>query len=355
MAPLLLGVEARTSSFDDLGTASRAPRPRPARSGPCAPRARARTSPARSRPARCGQARRPALRQAEHVHRVRSPCGRRRRCGASSPSAGAAPARSRRACRAPAAGGTRRPGSCRSAPSTSAYARSKPRMPKSIDASRLGRRGAIGQAPHHLDAEPVVAEEDVADAGDEHGRRSRLAACGGHAAARPRRPRRRSGGPAGAAGRGRGRVVVDDHGQVDSALEVLLDRLDRGDLARRAPGRRCRRRRAAAAAPGRPAAARRPPIAQRRRAGGGPRARRTPIRSWRSSSAVARTAHRRRAAASSARAQRLGALEQLPRARVGAPHLVLLLVGQRQDAQREDLVDLGAVEEVAGALGATCG
>ena len=38
------------------------------------------------------------------------------------------------------------------------------------------------------------------------------------------------------------------------------------------------------------------------------------------------------------------------RALVRASRFALLLVGQRQDAQREDLVDLGAVEEVAGAL-----
>ena len=34
-----------------------------------------------------------------------------------------------------------------------------------------------------------------------------------------------------------------------------------------------------------------------------------------------------------------------------SPHLALLLVGQRQDPQRQDLVDLGAVEQVARALG----
>ena len=34
------------------------------------------------------------------------------------------------------------------------------------------------------------------------------------------------------------------------------------------------------------------------------------------------------------------------------PHLALLLVGQRQDPQRQDLVDLGAVEQVAGLSGA---
>ena len=33
------------------------------------------------------------------------------------------------------------------------------------------------------------------------------------------------------------------------------------------------------------------------------------------------------------------------------PHLALFLVGQRQDAQRQDLVDLGAVEQVARTLG----
>ena len=49
--------------------------------------------------------------------------------------------------------------------------------------------------------------------------------------------------------------------------------------------------------------------------------------------------------------QRLGALEDLAGARVRVAHLALLLVGQRKDVQDQELVDLAAVEEVAGALG----
>ena len=50
------------------------------------------------------------------------------------------------------------------------------------------------------------------------------------------------------------------------------------------------------------------------------------------------------------RRQGLGAFEQGAGLLLDAAHLALLLVGHRQDAQGEDLVDLGAVEEVARAL-----
>ena len=60
---------------------------------------------------------------------------------------------------------------------------------------------------------------------------------------------------------------------------------------------------------------------------------------------------RRAGACSCSSRQRLGALEDLARARVGVAHLGLLLVGQREDVQGQQLVDLAAVEQVAGALG----
>jgi len=47
-------------------------------------------------------------------------------------------------------------------------------------------------------------------------------------------------------------------------------------------------------------------------------------------------------------------VDQLGRARVGVPGLASLSLRQRERAQREDLVDLGRVEEVARALGGEC-
>ena len=49
-------------------------------------------------------------------------------------------------------------------------------------------------------------------------------------------------------------------------------------------------------------------------------------------------------------AQRLAAVQDLTRPRVGGPRLLLLLVREAEDAQREQLVYLPPVEEVAGAL-----
>src|SRR5437868_3685564 len=52
-----------------------------------------------------------------------------------------------------------------------------------------------------------------------------------------------------------------------------------------------------------------------------------------------------------AAAQRFGAVQQRAGARVERHRGALLIVAERLDAEREDLVDLGGVEEVAGALG----
>jgi hypothetical protein len=49
--------------------------------------------------------------------------------------------------------------------------------------------------------------------------------------------------------------------------------------------------------------------------------------------------------------QGFGALEQGSRAVVDVAHRPLLVIGQGEDAEGEDLVDLGGVEQVAGALG----
>ena len=97
--------------------------------------------------------------------------------------------------------------------------------------AEVGHPHAVGQRPRrqavgHLDAEAVVAEEDVADAGDEHGS---SASPHGDAAARSRR-----GGSTGS-GRaserlGRG-VVVDGDGDVQLAVDVVEHAGDRGDQA----------------------------------------------------------------------------------------------------------------------------
>src|SRR5215212_3791120 len=50
------------------------------------------------------------------------------------------------------------------------------------------------------------------------------------------------------------------------------------------------------------------------------------------------------------RRQRLAPLQDLPRPRIGGPHLLLLLVREGHDVQDEQLIDLGPVEQVARAL-----
>ena len=53
--------------------------------------------------------------------------------------------------------------------------------------------------------------------------------------------------------------------------------------------------------------------------------------------------------------QRLGAIQERASARVGSSHLRLLLIGEREDAQAQDLVDLGGVEQVARRFGRDLG
>ena len=53
--------------------------------------------------------------------------------------------------------------------------------------------------------------------------------------------------------------------------------------------------------------------------------------------------------------QRLGPRQQVPGAPVQSGRGTLLLVGECQDPQRQDFVDLRAVEQVAGALGRDLG
>src|SRR5919107_3298971 len=51
------------------------------------------------------------------------------------------------------------------------------------------------------------------------------------------------------------------------------------------------------------------------------------------------------------RRERLTPLQYLPPPRVGGAHLLLLLVREVEDVQDEHLIDLGPIEQVAGALG----
>src|SRR5215208_4197399 len=55
------------------------------------------------------------------------------------------------------------------------------------------------------------------------------------------------------------------------------------------------------------------------------------------------------------RRKRLAPLQDLPCPRIGGPHLLLLFVREGHDVQDEQLVDLGPVEQVAGALGRDLG
>ena len=140
------------------------------------------------------------------------------------------------------------------------------------------------------------------------------------------------------------RIVLDASRRgARSPSRSSLDRLDDGDLAGERHDRTRRRRRAGAARtrlPRRSSTPRRRPI--RARAAAAPPSVIAPSRA-RGSPPCRRI--------SSSVGQRLGALEDLARARVGVAHLGLLLVGQAEDVEHEHLVDLAAVEQVAGALG----
>ena len=240
-----------------------------------------------------------------------------------------------------------------------------PRMPKSATSTPSGSV-APGEPARHLDAEPVVAEEDVADAGDQD------AVCAhGPAAARPRRAGSSGSGPC-ATWRSARRVAVDGDG------EVHRRRRRRAAPPAPSPGRPCEEQvlgvgRRGAGPQQHPAALARPACRRRARVGLGidrgvgagipPRHVRReharPVDRVRSAGAAGgrRAAYR---IAPCRRSQHLAAASRRPRRSprpraVGRPGLRLLLVGERQRAQAEDLVDLGAVEQVAGLSGASCG
>ena len=115
--------------------------------------------------------------------------------------------------------------------SSSAMVRSKPRMPKSTTRTFSGH-APLGQLLDDFDAERVVTQEDVADAGDQNARRHiRLV------------PWLVIGqrfdflGPEEKAVSGLSRqahvlagIIFDGHGEINAVFVVLLDRDDGGDL-----------------------------------------------------------------------------------------------------------------------------
>ena len=172
-----------------------------------------------------------------------------------------------------------------------------PRMPKSTTSTPAGSSRAA-EPPGERDAEAVVAEEHVADAGHE----DRVAAGRLAAAARPRRARRRSGARLRAAEVAPG-VVVDRRPRAARRPRCPRSIARRRRPGPRAPGRTCPRPRAAAGARGCRGAARR----RRRHRRRAPAARARP-RAHRSTRTV--QAHELLAR------ERLGALEDLAGARV---------------------------------------
>ena len=216
------------------------------------------------------------------------------------------------------------------------------------------RRASAGRSEPlgHLDAEAVVAEEDVADPGDEHARRAHCrASLATSAAARARRHGSRGSDPA-----TRSASVAGSSSSVTAtctlAVDVVEDTGDDRDQAREEHVVRV-------------GAARRAEAHARAGAdldsaddhGVGPTDRTS------TSTAGPTTARRRRRAGSVDRGSidRTRAVQALPhfgrhvvdavddrrRVRVGAARFGLLVVGQGQHAEGEDLVDLGGVEQIA--------
>ena len=121
-------------------------------------------------------------------------------------------------------------------------------MPKSTTRTPAGSSSAARRL-RHLHPEPVVAQEDVPDAGDAGCRLCVIPRSpswppqrldlGGREEEAVARLTPQAEVPAG--------VVVQRDGDVDPVLVVLHDRLDGGRSCRPGPGRRCRRRAAASA------------------------------------------------------------------------------------------------------------
>ena len=305
-----------------------------------------------------------------------------------SPGVAAGPAARRRAPARRSRRAGRRRGACRGC-------RSRP-------PARPGGSRRRGQPAHDLGAEAVVAEEQVADAGDQDSGRDRLArhirrifryrwmsgidrttehhdrddqqaapttggadrppigsACRSACSRTAVRVRRvRSTGSGRTSRAGRRRVVGEHDGDVRAAVDVGVHRGDPGDLAGEeqvlrvgAPGRvqpdqAARRPRtpstSTASVPGRPA--RRPPgpTSRRRRGPAGISAR----------CVAAACGSRRTPCSCCSRPGDIASQRSMIAAARGsvARACGLLLVGHRHHPQGEDLVDLGGVEQRAGAL-----
>ena len=226
-------------------------------------------------------------------------------------------------------------------------------MPKSATRTPSGE-GPAGQAVGHLDPEAVVAEEDVADAGDE----DRVDRSPGRRADRRPAPRPRRGGRTGSGRCHSNSSVAGSSSRVTATCSAPSTSLEHaGDRGRTAgeeevvgvgPPRGVQANRRAlpdldpadprGVGPGVDAGVDRWLPPRQRRLGGS------------ASSGLGRRTDRADRA--------VQALPDLGRhvvapvddrggAAVGAARLGLLLVGERQHAQGEDLVDLGRVAEVA--------
>ena len=141
-------------------------------------------------------------------------------------------------------------------------------------------------------------------------------------------------------------VVVERHRHVQRALVVLLDRT----RPPRPPGER-EVEDVAARARAQPHAAARAQRRRRRPTRVGPGALGSLQQSVIAHARAGARESRRAARSSSSAPERRAALEDLARARVGGAHLGLLLLGQREHVEDQQLVDLARVEQVARALG----
>ena len=223
-------------------------------------------------------------------------------------------------------------------------------MPKSATVTDDGKR-PLRQAPRHLDAEPVVAVEDVADAGDEDaghrppsGSSSSTSSCSEKEAMA-----RKAVEPEVAAG-----IVEQGHGDVHAILEIALDRLDHRLLVLQDDVHDVG---AALRIEAHTGADRKPAAVDQQRGDPGSRLCRVaqaPVPAdIVAGGEIDLRAGRRMAPCSRPNCAGVNASTRSSKARAWVSargHLALFGLGHRQDAQGQDFVDLGAVEQVAGAF-----
>ncbi len=146
------------------------------------------------------------------------------------------------------------------------------------------------------------------------------------------------------------RVVVEHQRQMDRAFVVLLDGIDDGGLAGEEQIHGVTAARARAKPDARAGRQLDALVGHHGLLRFALPTRATPIRSWRALGDLPQPAYGSVQSGPMLRRQSFGPVENLPGAIVGLAGLALLLVGHRQDAQRQDLVDLSAVEEITVAL-----